>query len=115
MSATGISVTARYFMGRLWHQQRDVTRRRADPDMLCTQTWVYQGAPDKSGNEWPARYTCSFRPIGRRYLVLWLRGSRVGSVKLTPAAIAEARELLILRPIQRDRTGTEHYAVLGVR
>lgn len=112
---TAVSATDRYYQGRLYHQQRDIPHRHAGPDVLCTQTWVYQGAPGKSGNEWPARYTCSFRPIGRRYLVLWLRGSRVGSVELTPAAIAEAHELLILRPIQRDRTGTEHYAVLGVR
>jgi hypothetical protein len=43
------------------------------------------------------------------------RNARLGSVENTPANRAEAHRTMVLHLIQRDVTGTEHYAVLGLR
>lgn len=63
MSAKSISSQLRYYQGRAFHQQRDITHRRAGLGVLHVQTWVYRGAPGIDGNEWPARYSWTSRPV----------------------------------------------------
>ena len=46
------------------------------------------------------------------YLVFYARGARIGSVPNTPENLTAARALMRLSLIQRDITGTEHYAVV---
>lgn len=43
------------------------------------------------------------------------RNMRLGSVENTPANRTEAHRTVVLSLIQRDYTGTENYAVLGLR
>jgi hypothetical protein len=45
------------------------------------------------------------------YIVFYARNARIGSVPNTPANQAAARTTMRLTLIQRDVSGTEHYAV----
>lgn len=48
------------------------------------------------------------------YLVFYVHNARLGSVPATDANRTEAHRAMVLHLIQRDVTGTEHYAVLGL-
>ena len=45
------------------------------------------------------------------YIVFYARNARIGSVPNTPANQIAARKAMRLTLIQRDISGTEHYAV----
>src|SRR6516164_10711448 len=61
MSTTALPDQVRWFQGRLWHQQRDLVRRRSGRPQLRVQTWVYRGDGDGFA-EWPAFYSYESRP-----------------------------------------------------
>ena len=62
MSTTALPDQVRWFQGRLWHQQRDLVRRRSGRPQLRVQTWVYRGDGDGFA-EWPAFYSYESRPV----------------------------------------------------
>lgn len=53
--------------------------------------------------------------MNKKYIVLWVKGGRIGSVVNTTENLLKLKTELLLSPIQRDITGTEHYNVLSVR
>ena len=48
----------------------------------------------------------------RRWLVMWSRGRRVGSVRLTPHNRRILRQLFAAYLARRDHSGTEHWALV---
>ena len=50
----------------------------------------------------------------KKFIVLYLKGGRIGSVPLTKRNKDEARKCMRLSLIQTDMAGSEHYNVLGV-
>jgi hypothetical protein len=63
MSAKALPDRITHYQGRTYHQQRDLTRRPRGRPLLHTQTWIYRGAPDAGGTEWPESYSHTARPV----------------------------------------------------
>ena len=56
------------------------------------------------------------RPMSnKKYIVLWKDNLRLGSVEHTPGNLTQLKLEFHLGLIQRDMTGTDHYAVWGVK
>jgi hypothetical protein len=49
------------------------------------------------------------------WLVFWKNGGRVGSTHKTEDAVAQMHQLYHAQLIQRDASGSEHWALLGIR
>jgi len=50
--------------------------------------------------------------MAKQYAVFWLRGRRLGSCLLSELGGSLIEKEFLLRLIQRDITGTEHYEVV---
>jgi len=51
----------------------------------------------------------------KKWIVLWVKGGRVGSFPLTKKKLEQLKKQFHLGLIQRDITGTEHYNIEAVR
>lgn len=48
-----------------------------------------------------------------KWLVLWVKGGRIGSVELTDSNLKRLQSEFIMYLIQRDASGTEQWNILG--